>query len=273
MSFLGHLDQMRKHLMRIVKVGLVLFIAAFALAPDFIAPFVEGPSRSDFITYEIICNISQKFGKEIFCDPQLDFQMQNFKLMGQFVLHIRVAFMVTLVFLFPYAFWEVWRFIKPALRKKEKRVTRWLTFFVSILFTMGSFFGFYIITPIAINFFIHYDYTPTITNNILYSDYFKFISTSVLATGIMFQLPVTIYFFSKLGFVTPRFLRKYRKHAIVIILIVSAIITPPDVISQVLIGLPIFVLYEVSILISALVTRKARRRLAREERRLKERNS
>lgn len=272
MSFLGHLDLMRKHLIRIVKIGLLMFIAAFALAPDFIAPFVEGPSRSDFITYRVVCELSQRFGQDIFCDPGLNFDMYNFKLLGQFTLHIRVAFLTTIVFIFPYAFWEVWRFIKPALRRKEKNMTRWITFFVSILFTIGGFFGFYVISPIAINFFIHYEYSDRIANMIQYSDVFKFISTSVLATGVMFQLPVTIYFFSKLGLIGPAFLRKYRRHAIVIILIVSAIITPPDVISQVLIGLPIFLLYEISILISALVARKARRRLAREEKRLNQRN-
>lgn len=272
MSFIGHLDLMRKHLLRVVKIGLLLFVAAFILAPDFIIPFVEGPSKSSFITYKYLCIVSQKLNTDFFCNPNLDFNMYNFKLMGQFTLHIRMAFMVTLVFVFPYAFWEIWRFIKPALRKQEKSVTRWLTFFVSILFTMGSFFGFYVITPIAVNFFMHYSLSDTMQNMIQYSDYFKFVSTSVLATGVMFQLPVTIYFFSKLGLVGPRFLRKYRKHAIIIILIVSAIITPPDVFSQILISLPIFLLYELSILISALVGRKARRRLAREEKRLNERN-
>lgn len=272
MTFIGHLDVMRKHIMRVVKIGLVMFVAAFFLTPQFILPFVEGPTHEDFITYKILCNISGGF-TSYFCDLKLDFKMYNFELMGQFFLHFRIALMTTIVFLFPYAFWEVWRFIKPALRKKEKRVTRWLTFFVSMLFTFGAFFGFYVITPIAVNFFIHYNLTEMVEDLIQYKSYFKFLSTSVLATGVMFQLPVTIYFFSKLGLVGPRFLRKYRKHAIIIILLVSAIITPPDIFSQVLISLPIFILYEFSILISALIGRKERRRLKREERaRLQQRN-
>ena len=166
------------------------------------------------------------------------------------MMHITSSFVIGLILAFPYAFWEMWRFIKPGLYDKEKNVAQGAVFFVSLLFGLGVLFGYFVVSPISINFLSNYQLDPSISNEFDIVSYVGTLSMLVLACAIMFQLPIVVYFLTKAGIVTPGFLKTYRKHAIIIILVISAIITPPDVVSQVLIALPLLVLYQISIFIS-----------------------
>ncbi|MCS6834094.1 MAG: twin-arginine translocase subunit TatC, partial [Flammeovirgaceae bacterium] len=183
-------------------------------------------------------------------------------LTGQFTMHIVGSVVIGVVCAFPYAFWEIWRFVKPGLYAHEQRFTQGATFFVSLLFLLGVGFGYFILSPLAINFLSNYQLDPSIANEFDITSYVSTLATLVLACGLMFQLPMVVYFLSKIGILTPSFMREYRRHAIVVILIIAAVITPPDPFSQVLVAAPITVLYELSIFISAKV----------EKNRLKEQN-
>jgi sec-independent protein translocase protein TatC len=172
-------------------------------------------------------------------------------------MHILASVIIGLVLAFPYAFWEIWRFVKPGLYETEQQVTRGATFFVTLLFLTGVLFGYYVLSPLAINFLTSYQVDPSILNEIDLTSYVSTIAMMVLACGLMFQLPMVVYFLSKVGVVTPELMIEYRKHAFVVILIVGAVITPPDPITQIFVATPIFFLYQGSILISARVHRRA----------------
>lgn len=175
---------------------------------------------------------------------------------GQFTMHITASLVIGLVTAFPYVAWEIWRFIKPGLMKKEQTYSRGAVFFISVLFFMGVSFGYFIMSPLAVYFLSTYQISDMIVNEFDITSYVSTIVTLVFGSGLLFQLPIVVYFLSKIGILTPSFMRKYRKHAIVIILIVAAIVTPPDPFSQTMIGIPLFLLYEFSILISAYVVRQ-----------------
>ncbi|MDW7695215.1 twin-arginine translocase subunit TatC [Flammeovirgaceae bacterium SG7u.111] len=256
MSFLDHLEELRWHLMRAVASIAVFAIAAF-LAKSFVfETLILGPSKTTFWTYRMMCKFSDYIGTDALCIDYLPFEVQNRTLTGQFTMHILASFVIGLVCAFPYAFWEMWRFVKPGLYETEQKVSRGATFFVSLLFTTGILFGYFIVSPLAINFLSNYQVDPSILNEIDLSSYVQTLVMIVLACGVMFQLPIVIFFLSKAGLVTPKFLKQYRKHAAVIILVVSAIITPPDPITQIFVSFPIFMLYEAGILISAWVIKK-----------------
>ncbi|MEN7547520.1 twin-arginine translocase subunit TatC [Rapidithrix thailandica] len=261
MSFLDHLEELRWHLIRAIGSILVFTIIAF-LAKSFVfGVVVFGPANVDFVTYKMLCKLSGLIGSQVLCIEQLPFILQNRTMTGQFTMHILASIVVGLVCAFPYAFWEIWRFVKPGLYDTEQKVSRGATFFVSLLFLTGVSFGYFIVSPLAVNFLSNYQIDPSIKNEIDITSYISTLAMIVLACGLMFQLPIVVFFLSKVGLVNPPLMRQYRKHALVIILIVSAIITPPDPVTQIFVALPIFLLYEVSIQISGMVIRK----LAREE--------
>lgn len=265
MSFLDHLEELRWHIIRSVVSIFVFALIAF-LSKDIIWHYVIlGPSRPDFLTYRILCQLSEYLNSPVLCIDKLPFTIQSRQMSGQFTMHISSSFIIGLICAFPYAFWEIWRFVSPALYSTERNLTRGATFFVSLLFMAGIFFGYYIVSPLSINFLANYQVDPSILNEFDIISYVSTISMLVLACGIMFQLPIVIYFLSEAGIVTPALMRAYRKHAIVVILIISAIITPPEVISQILIALPLLVLYEISIFLSALVLRRKRKELIKSE--------
>lgn len=264
MSFLDHLEELRWHIIRSVVSIFVFAIIAF-LSKDFIwHNVILGPSRADFFTYKALCDLGARIGSDLLCITELPFTIQSRQMSGQFTMHISSSFIIGLICAFPYAFWEIWRFISPALYSKERNLTRGATFFVSLLFLMGIFFGYYVVSPLSINFLANYQVDPTILNEFDITSYVSTLSMLVLACGLMFQLPIVIYFLSEAGIVTPLLMRTFRRHAIVVILILSAIITPPEVISQILIALPLLILYEISILLSAVVLRRKKRDLMEE---------
>jgi sec-independent protein translocase protein TatC len=259
MSFLGHLEALRWHLVRSVLAIVVLALTAFFFKEFLFDTLIFGPKNPDFWTYRMMCLLSERFNLDM-CIREVSFTLINTELSGQFTLHMWVAFIAGAVVAFPYVFWELWSFVKPALHDKEKNYTRGVVFFSSSLFIMGVLFGYYIITPMSVNFLGSYQVSPEVKNMISMDSFISTVTILTLATGIVFELPIVIYFLSKVGLITPTFMRKHRKHAFVIILIVAAIITPtPDVSGQIMVSIPLLLLYEISIFVSAAVIRNKAR--------------
>lgn len=257
MSFLDHLEELRWHLIRSVGSILVFAIIAFVSKSIVFDTIIFGPSKPDFLTYKALCKLSEWVGSDALCIENISFVIQNRIMTGQFTMHILASVIIGLILAFPYAFWEIWRFVKPGLYENEQKVTRGATFFVTLLFLTGVFFGYFVLSPLAINFLTSYQVSPTILNEIDLTSYVSTIAMMVLACGLMFQLPMVVYFLSKIGVVTPELMKEYRKHAFIVILIVGAVITPPDPITQIFVATPIFFLYQGSILVSARVHRRA----------------
>ncbi len=274
MSFLDHLEALRWHLLRSVSAVLILTVIAF-LAKSFVfGVVILGPSRVDFITYRLFCDLGNYLGVAALCIEELPFTLQSREMTSQFSVHMTSSLVVGFICAFPYLFWEVWRFISPGLYDKEKNAARGAVFFVSSLFFTGAAFGYFVLAPMSINFLSNYKLDPTIINHFDISSYISTVTMLVLASAIMFQLPVVVYFLSKSGLVTAAMLRSYRRHAIVVILILSAVITPPDIISQILIAMPIIVLYEAGIQIAKrLEKEKAQKRAAEDLEEEREENS
>ena len=253
MSFLDHLEELRWHIIRSIIAILVIGIVVF-VAKSFIFEIIFAPKNADFVTYRFFCAIS-----EATCFGPPEFELIIRELGEQFFTHIKVSVWVGLIIAFPYVFWELWRFIKPGLYPKEQKAARGIVFVCSILFILGVLFGYFIIAPFAVSFLASYSVgVDDVLSKPTLSSYVNYLTMFTIPTGIVFELPVFVYFFSKLGLVTPAGMKKYRKHAFIIILIIAAVITPPDVLTQFLIGIPIFILYEISIFISARVEKKAK---------------
>lgn len=258
MSFLDHLEELRWHLIRSIASILVFAIAAFVSKDLIWDTIILGPSRTDFWTYRAICSLGQKLGSGLLlCIDELPFIIQSRQMTGQFTMHILSSLVIGLLCAFPYTFWEMWRFIRPGLYETEQKVSRGATFFVSLLFTCGVLFGYFIVTPLAVNFLANYQVADTILNEFDIISYVTTVSTLVLVCGLMFQLPIVVYFLTKAGLVTPELMKAYRRHAIIVILLAGAILTPPDVISQVLIAFPLVLLYQISIFISKMVLKRS----------------
>ncbi|MDQ3073345.1 MAG: twin-arginine translocase subunit TatC, partial [Bacteroidota bacterium] len=256
------LEALRWHIIRSVVAVLVIEIIAF-LNKNFVFDTVFlGPAKLDFWTYKQLCSLSHAagMGNEL-CASTMGFTLINTRLAGQFMMHISMSFTLGLVLAFPYAAWELWRFFKPALSASERNYTRGIVFASSVLFLSGVAFGYYIITPIAVQFLGNYTLSEAIDNKITVSDYISIVTMTSLSIAIVFELPVVIYFLSKGGLVTPAFLRRHRRHAIVVILIISAILTPStDMLSQVMVSIPFLLLYELSILVSKIVVQNRERK-------------
>lgn len=256
MSFLDHLEQLRWHLLRSVSAVFVFTVLAFLSKSFVFGKMILGPSKVDFITYTTLCRISDALSLPALCIDELPFIIQSRQMTGQFSMHMTSSLVVGLIAAFPYLFWEIWRFISPGLHLQERNAARGAVFFVSLLFFLGAAFGYFILAPLSINFLSNYQVDPSIMNEFDITSYISTLSMLVIASAIMFQLPVVIYFLSMSGLVTSSWLRSYRRHAIVVILILSALITPPDIISQLLISMPILVLYEIGINIAKRLEKK-----------------
>jgi len=223
MSFLDHLEALRWHLLRSVTAVLIFTVVAF-IAKDFVfGVLILGPSKVDFLTYRLLCDIGNYFAIPALCINELPFTIQSRQMTGQFSMHMTSSMVVGLIAAFPYLFYEVWRFISPGLYAKERNAARGAVFFVSFLFLSGALFGYYVLTPMSINFLANYQLDPSIANEFDITSYVSTLSMLVLASAIMFQLPVVVYFLSMSGLVTSKMLKSYRRHSIVVILIVSAI--------------------------------------------------
>jgi sec-independent protein translocase protein TatC len=265
MSFLDHLEALRYHLLRSVAAVLILTVIAFIAKDIVFGVIILGPSKVDFFTYRVLCDLGNYLGITALCIDELPFTIQSRQMTGQFTMHMTSSFVVGFIVAFPYVFWEIWRFISPGLYDKEKNAAKGAVFFVSFLFLSGAAFGYYVLSPLSINFLANYQLDPTILNEFDITSYVTTLTMLVLASAIMFQLPVVVYFLAMSGLITSRMLKEYRRHSIVVILIVSAIITPPDVVSQLLIAMPILVLYEVGIVLAKRIEKQKALKRAAEE--------
>lgn len=257
MTFLDHLEELRWHLLRSIVVIIIFTIIAFLNKSFVFDGIILAPTELDFWTYVQLCSISNKLLLgDAFCIKSIGFELINIHMAGQFVQHIIVSLAAGIVISFPYVFWEIWRFIKPALTRTEKTYARGMVFYCSFLFLAGVLFGYYFLTPMAVQFLGNYRISELIANQITLSSYISVVTMVTFAAALIFELPVVVYFLSKIGLVTPVLMRSYRKHAFLIFLILAAIITPPDVTSQILLMVPFLGLYEISIWISAYVSKK-----------------
>ena len=261
MSFLDHLEVLRWHLIRstvaIVAIGFVAF-----LMRDFIFDTVIfGPKNPDFPTYAVFCKLSRFVGlSEAFCETEPLFRIQSRVMAGQFSAHIWTSIWAGFIIGFPYVLYEMWKFISPGLYEKERKYSKGFILIASLLFFLGVLFGYYVVAPLSINFLGSYKVSEEVFNDIDLASYISTVRAAVLACGIIFELPIIIYFLTKVGLVTPEVLRKYRKVALVIVLILSAIITPPDVASQIIVAVPVLILYQISIYISKVVLKREAKR-------------
>ena len=263
MSFLEHLEALRWHLMRAVIAIITLAIVLFFYREIVFDNFLFAPKHPDFWTYRMLCLLSDYLDMgDALCIKELPFELINTELSGQFTMHIWVSFVAGFILAAPYVLWEIWRFIKPALHEKERKYSKGVVFFSSLLFFAGVLFGYYVIVPLSINFLGTYQVSSDVKNMIAMDSFVSTVTTITFASGIVFELPIVIYFLTQIGLMTPQFMRTYRKHATVIILIVAAIITPsPDVTSQLLVAIPLYLLYELSIFVSMYVVKKAEKEL------------
>jgi sec-independent protein translocase protein TatC len=261
MSFLDHLEELRWHVVRSIAAIFIFMILAFVFTREIFDYVVFAPGRPDFITFRWLCDLGKSLGLEGLCVTEIPMKIQSRFLMGQFTMQLTASFVIGLIVSFPYVVWEMWRFISPGLYPKERKGSKGAVFSISMLFLTGIAFGYFILSPMTIAFLANYSISDMISNEFDITSYVSTVTALVFGSGLLFQLPVVIYFLTKIGIVTPQFMRQYRKHAIIAILIIGAIITPsPDPLSQSLIAIPLYVLYEISIFISVLELRRKEKR-------------
>lgn len=254
MSFLDHLEELRWLLVRSTIAIVILAIAIFFVADYIFDQIVFGPTRVDFVTYRFFCDASHYLGfADTICIEKLPFTIQNTSMEGQVNVFVWMCITAGFILGFPYILYELWRFISPALYEHERKYAKVFIFSASVLFFLGVLFGYFVIVPMSVNFLASFSISPVVKNDINLDSYISMIKTSVLAGGIFFEMPVIIYLLTKLGIISPSFLQNTRKYAVIIVLIISAIVTPPDVVSQITVAVPMLLIYEISILISKIV--------------------
>lgn len=254
MSFLDHLEELRWLLVRSTIAILITATATFFVSDYIFDVIIFGPTNANFITYRSFCDLSHQLGfADSICVTEMPFIIQNTDMEGQVNILIWTCITAGFILAFPYILWELWKFISPALYDKEKKHAKLFIFSASVLFFLGVLFGYFVIVPMSVNFFATFSVSSAIKNEFNVQSYIGLVKTSVIACGLFFELPIIIYFLTKLGLVTPAFLRKSWKYAVLIILIVAAIVTPPDVVSQIIVSIPMLIIYEISIQISKIV--------------------
>lgn len=255
MTFLQHLEELRWHLIRSVAAVLIVAIAAFLMSDFIFGTIILEPKTPEFWSNRMMARLADLTGVDALRINRNNLDIISIKMAGQFLTHLKISAYTGLIVAFPYIAFEVWRFIRPALNKKEIRHARGGVFFSSILFFIGVAFSYFLILPLSIHFLGGYNVDSSVTNQINIGSYIQTVSSILFSGGVAFELPIIIYFLSRIGLVTPEILRKYWRHAIIVMLAVSAIITPPDVFSQIMVCLPLIVLYAISIRISKRVVK------------------
>ncbi len=258
MSFIDHLEELRWHLIRsVIAIG-ICAIGFFVFVRDIVDKILLAPTQPGFITYKWFCDISHAIGLgDAICMEGVKASFLSTQLTSQFISSFTISFVGGFVVAFPYIFWEFWRFIKPALSEKEKRNTGGVIFWVSLLFFGGVAFGYYILTPFMVNFYFSYSLSPLIEIKPTFADYLENLIYTTVGIGVLFQMPLLVMILAKIGIVTGRFLRKYRRHAFVIIIIAAAIITPStDPFSLVIVAFPLYLLFEASIILATRINKR-----------------
>lgn len=257
MSFLNHLEELRWLLVRICVIVLIASVVAIVFNEFIFDVIIFGPKNGDFITYQFFCELANKFDLDkSFCIKELPFVIQNRTMDGQLSVMIWTCITAGFIIAFPFILWEFWKFIGPALYQNEKKYAKTFLAISSLLFFLGVMFGYFVLVPLSINFLSNFTVSNVVENQIDINSYISLVKTTSLATGLVFELPVIIFFLTYLGLITDQFLKEYRRYAYVLILIVSAVVTPPDVISQVIVSIPLIMLYEGSIIIAKFITKR-----------------
>ncbi|WP_258540743.1 twin-arginine translocase subunit TatC [Parvicella tangerina] len=260
MSFLGHLEELRWRLVKSVAAILVVAIVLFIFRKEVVDTVFMSMKEVNFPTYNFFCWLSHTVGAgDELCANKISINTQSISPTGQFSVSMYFSFIGGFIVMFPFVFYQIWSFIRPALKETEFKVAKGSVFWASILFLLGVAFGYFVVSPLAVQFFGSFHVSDGVTNNFTINSYLSLITTTTLFSGLFFELPMVIMILTKLGLVSSGFLKKYRKHALVIVLIVSAVITPPDVISQVLVAIPVMLLYEIGIVVAKRIenTRKS----------------
>jgi len=257
MTFWEHLDELRGTLWRIIIAILVTSIFAFAFKEILFDSIILAPKSKTFITYRVFCKLGEWLAMPTLCIDPSQFQLININLAGQFTSHMNISLVAGLILALPFVLWELWRFVKPGLTEQEIRSSRGAVSIITILFVTGVLFSYFIVSPLMINFLGGYAVSSAVSNQISLTSYVSSITLMTLLMGLLFELPVLILFLTKIGIITPKKLRKYRKHTIISILIIAGVITPsPDVFSQVIVAFPLYGLFELSLAISSRMYRK-----------------
>jgi sec-independent protein translocase protein TatC len=256
MTFWQHLEELRWHIVRSVLVIVAMTIVALIYKTFIFDKIILAPKNSDFITYRLLCKLADLISVQTLCLRDLEMNIINLSMGGQFTMHIYVSIATGLILATPYIIWEFWRFIRPALKMHERKYASMTVLIMSVLFLVGILFSYYVLVPWALYFFGTYQVSEAILNQISLKSYISTVVTLTFGMGFIFELPVIVYFLTKIGIMTPAFMKKNRKYAFILILIVAAIITPPDVFSQIIATIPLYALYELSIYVSKRVYKK-----------------
>lgn len=261
MSFLEHLEELRWHIIRSALAIVVFAIVAFIFKGFIFDTIILKPKTPDFWTNRMLFKLAELVGTDSLKINQKPLTLISIKMADQFMIHIMTSIIAGLIIASPVVFYEFWRFIKPALYDKEKKHATGAVFYTSVLFILGVLFGYFLIVPLSIHFLGSYSVSDQVTNQINTRSYIGTVTSISLASGVVFLLPIFSYFLSKVGILTPGFMKTYRRHSYVVLLLLSAIITPPDIFSQIMVCIPLVFLYEISILISKRVVKKREKQL------------
>lgn len=256
MSFWDHLIELRKRLIRMVLAVIAMAILAFTQRDIIFDKIILAPKDGSFITYKWLCKLGDWLHVDSLCFTDTHIKLINFNLSGQFMTHMTISMVAGLILAMPYIFWQLWQFVKPALYEKERKYARTAVFIMSALFMLGVLFSYYFMVPWTLNFLGMYQVSSMVENQIALSSYISTVISVILSVGVVFELPVIIYVLAKIGLITSGFLVRNRKYAFVVVLIVAAIITPPDVFSQIIVTIPLWALYEASIIVARRVAPK-----------------
>ncbi len=265
MAFVDHIEALRWHIVRALVAIIICTIGVFINIEWIFDKVILGPASADFIAYKWLCSLGKLLHIDVLCMDAVNVQFQNTQLSGQFMMSFSSSFMIGFIIAFPYIFWEFWRFVKPALKENELKHTKGIVFWASSLFLLGILFSYFIIAPFTINFFANYQLSPEFDNIITIANYYDTMSDLIIGMGIVFELPILVYILAKAGILTPEFMKDKRRYAIVIIMLLAAVITPPDWFSIFLVAIPLVGLYEASIVVTARLNRKARKKAKEEE--------
>lgn len=260
MSFLDHLEVLRWVLIRSTIAVVIMATIIFCVSDFIFDEIIFGPTNVNFVTYRLMCDLSQQIGvADAICVSELPFIIQNTDMEGQVNVLVWTCISAGFILSFPYILWELWKFISPALYENEKKNAKFFISTASILFFIGVLFGYFVVVPMSVNFLGTFKISDVVKNQFNLDSYISMIKTAVLASGLFFELPIVIYFLTKLGLVNPELLRKYRKIAVIVVLVVAAIVTPPDVVSQITVAIPMLIIFEASVIISSIVDKKQKK--------------
>ena len=261
MSFLEHLEELRWHIIRSALAIMIFAVVAFVMKDLIFNTIILNPRTPEFWTNRLFSKLADWVGTEALKINQTPLELISIKIAGQFMTHIWVSIIAGFIIASPFVFFEFWRFIKPALYENEKKHAGGAVFFTSVLFLMGILFGYFLIVPLSVHFLGSYNVSSDVTNQINLRSYIGSVTSISMATGVVFLIPIFSYFLSKVGILTPQFMRAYRRHSYVVMLLLSAIITPPDIFSQIMVAFPLVFLYEIGIFISKRVVKKREKEL------------